>query len=52
VQLTLESRRKFKESNSPANINGIHNSKSNHTAEEVGAKTPVSSYADRGQHTT
>lgn len=35
MQLTLESRRELKELNSPAIINGIHNSKPNHTAEEI-----------------
>lgn len=35
MQLTPKSRRKFNESNSPANINGIYNSKCNHTTEEI-----------------
>lgn len=45
MQLTLERRRTFRESNSPANINGIYKSKSNHTAEEIRADIPLSSCA-------
>lgn len=40
MQLKLESRRKLKGSKSPANIDGIYNSKSNHTAEEISTKIP------------
>lgn len=45
MQLSLESRGKLRESNSP-----IYNSKSNHTAEEIRTEIPVSFCADRGKH--
>lgn len=50
MQLTPKSRRKLNESNSPANINGIYNSKCNHTTEEIRTKITVSSCAEKSTY--